>query len=498
MNIQPIKVTIGIMMSCFIIACTDSGGDVTAGIGGSGRVASGSITGFGSVFVNGIEFETDSATFNVDGTSGTQDDLGIGMIVNVSGSINDDGITGTANNITFDDELQGPITAIANIGNDGFKKSLIILGITVFIDDSSTTFDIDNDSVPINTDFTFDTIAVSNNVEVSGFFDANGDIQATRIELKNTTFNTDSIVEIKGTISALSGTNFNLANLMINASSATIDDLPNGLQNGQLVEVKGTLNSSLTTILASKVEAKDNSEEDTNEFELEGIITDYIDDSNFKLGGISVDASKATFEPSSLILKNDTRIEAEGAIVNGILIATEIESEDGDIKLHANVTDIDTTANTFKVSPISGQKITITVTSGTQLEDDVNSIEPFTLNNLIVGDFVEVRGFENEISGLTAVEVDVKEQDDVVVQGLATAATGNATSGGTITVLNVTFNFDGTTDFENEADANLSNSEIDTLINSISSTTPQLIKIEDKESNAGGNPVGTADEIDVE
>jgi len=486
------------MMSFFIIACTSSGDDVTAGIGGSGRVASGSITGFGSVFVNGIEFNTDSAIFDVDGSTGTESDLSIGMIVQVSGSINADGLTGTASNITFDDELQGPITAVTDIGNDGVKKSLAVLGITIIINSSSTTFDIDDDNLPVNTNFTFDTIAIDNNVEISGFFDANGDIQATRIELKNTTFNTDSIVEIKGTISMLSGTNFNFANVMIDASSATIDDLPNGLQNGQFVEVKGTLDSSLTTIFASKVEAKDNSEEDTNKFELEGIITDYIDDSNFKLGGIPVDASKATFEPSSLILKNDTRIEAEGAIVNGILIATEIESEDGDIKIHANVTDIDTTANTFKVSPILGQDITIKVTSGTQLENDVSSIEPFIFNNLTVGDFVEVRGFENETGDLTAVEVDVKEQSDVVVQGLATSATGNATSGGTITLLNITFNFDATTEFENEMDANLSIAEIDTLINSISSTTPQLIKIEDKEFGAGGNPVGTADEIDVE
>ncbi len=47
------------------IAACSSGTDV-AGIGGSGVTSSGTITGFGSIFVNGVEFETSSSTFNVD------------------------------------------------------------------------------------------------------------------------------------------------------------------------------------------------------------------------------------------------------------------------------------------------------------------------------------------------------------------------------------------------------------------------------------------------
>ena len=498
MNTQLTKIILSMVTALTIVACGGSGvGIGLAGIGGSGFIASGSISGFGSVFVNGVEYETDSATFDVDGDSGTQDDLAIGMIVQVSGTINDDGVTGTATSISFDEELQGPVSAVGAADADGIKRSLTILGLTVIIDSSSTTFDIDNDSIPANTVFDFDTIALKNNVEVSGFFDTNGNLQATRIELKDIDFDPSNVIEVEGIITGLSGTTFSLDNfgsLMINAVAASLDDLPNGLEDGQLVEVKGNLDAGETTLTATKVEGEDNSADDTDEFELEGIITEY--DANtitFKIGEIMVDASNASREPTSLILENDAHVEVEGAIVNGILIATEVESEGGDIKVHATVTFVDPDTNIFRVRPVAGQpEITVTVTSDTQLEDEVNDIEPFTLNNLVVTNFVEIRGFDDGNGGITAVEIDLKEESDVILQGFATAATGDAASGGTITILGVTFNFVVATDFEDVNDINMNNTQIDALISAISGT-PQLIKVQDDQTADG-----IADEVDIE
>lgn len=467
----------------------------STGIGGSGFISFGTITGFGSVYVNGVKFETDSSTFDIEGTSGTQSDLAIGMIVQVNGTINNDGVTGTATNISFDDDLQGPVTSLTAPDADGITRSFTTLGVNVIINSSSTTFDL-SDNVPANTVFNFTTIVDNNNVEISGFFDASGNLVATRLELKNTVFDANSIVEVKGIITNLAGSMFNIGSFIVDASAAAIEDLPNGLVNGQTVEVKGTLNN--ITITANRVEGEDNIVNDTDEIELEGIITNYVGDSNFKINGISVDASSATFEPASLSLGNDTRIEAEGAIINGILIADTIELGDGEIKVHANVTSIDTFTNTFEVSPLIGQTITVTVTSSTQIEDDVNSISPFTLNNLVVTNFVEIRGYDDGSGGITATEIDIKAQSDVIVQGNATNATGDAASGGTITVLGILFSFDAVTDFENSDDINLSLGEIDSLINSISAITPQLLKIEDNEAGTGGNTVGVADEIDIE
>ena len=504
MNKLLIKSTLATAIALGIAACTPADNEGVAGIGGSGYVSSGSVSGFGSVFVNGVKFETDSSTFDVDGIPGTQDDLAIGMIVQVSGSINADGVTGNATSISYDDQLQGPVTGLTAPDADGITRSFMVLGTNVIIDSGSTSFDLDSD-LSASTVFGFDTISEDNNVEISGFFDSSGNLVATRVELKDITFDNSSIVEIKGTISALSGNTFSLGNLSVDASSATLDDLPNGLQDGLFVEVKGTLDASRTTLTASEVDAEDNSIEDTDEFEIEGIITDHISDSSFKVNGIPVDASSASREPSSLVLANDTRIEVEGAIINGILIADEIESEDGDIKVHAKVTEVNAAAGSFKVSPVAGQEIIVIITTGTQIEDDVNEIKQFTLYDLKIDDFVEVRGFEDGNGGITAVEIDVKEPGDVIVQGNATAALGSALTGGTMTIFGVTFNFDNgaTTDFEKDSDIEgqpdvaLTTTEIDNLINAINNVGPQLVKIGDDEVLDGIGD-GLADEIEIE
>jgi hypothetical protein len=511
MNIQLTKIILSTLAALTIVACSGSGVGIVAGIGGSGFISSGTISGFGSVFVNGVEYETDSATFDVDGDpDGTEDDLAIGMVVQVTGTINDDGITGTATNISFDEELQGPVSSLSAPDADGITRSFTILGATVIIDSSSTTFDIDSDnvSIPADTIFDFDTINLINsvpnvnNVEISGFFNQAGYLVATRVELKDIDFDTSSIVEVKGTIIGTGSTTFGLEGLTltIDASSATLDDLPNGLEHGQLVEVKGTFNTVSETITATKVEGEDNLVDDTDEFELEGIITDYdfVGDTNFKIGGITVDARN--IDAASLsILENDLRVEAEGAIEEGILFADEIELEGGDIKIHAMVTAVPpiTASNTFEVSPVLGQAITVIVTIDTQLEDETGEHGQFTFDSLNDTHFVEVRGYDDGSGKIIATEVDIKEPSDIVLQGYATAATGNAISGGEITILNVVFKFDGLTDFENENDQDLNNIQINALISAISSE-PQLIKIEDKLAQDEVNPAGTADEVDIE
>ncbi len=479
-----------------LVACGGGGGGL-AGIGGSGFISSGSITGFGSVIVNGVKFETNDATFDVDGVSGTQNDLAIGMIVNVNGSINDDGITGTATSISFDDELQGPVSGLLALdpNADNLTRTFTVLDVKVIIDSGSTTFDISGENnVPPGTIFNFDTIADNNNVEISGFFNSAGNLLATRVELKNVAFDTSSIVEVKGNISNLINTTFNIGTLIIDASAAILDDLPNGLVDGQLVEVKGTFDT-INTITATKVEAEDDSVDDADEFELEGLITDFNSNADFKVNGIPVNASNATFEPASLssTLKDDLRIEVEGAIINGILMATEIKLEDGNIKVHANIGTIDVAGNSFTLVPVSGEPvITVTVTTGTQFEDDVSaSPSPtFNINDLVGGTFVEVEGHENDSSdGFTATEVEVTETDDIIVQGNLQAIIKDDF----ITVLGVSFQIDdiGETDFEDTNDLDITQDEFITQ-----APDGTLVKIKDK--SVSGLVNGTADEIEIE
>ena len=101
--------------------------------------------------------------------------------------------------------------------------------------------------------------------------------------------------------------------------------------------------------------------------------------------------------------------------------------------------------------------------------------------------FVEVRGFDDGNGGIIAVEIDLKEESDVVVQGIMQAG---ATIG-KIKVFGIEFVIEdpGQTGFEDSNDAFLTQAE---FFNSITLDTT-LIKVQDDKTADG-----IADEIDIE
>ena len=192
-----------------------------------------------------MKFDTSSSTFTIDDNPGVESDLGLGMRVTVSGSLNADGISGTATSVSFNDDLEGPVSNLTPVGNDGVIQTFTLLGRQVRISADTTSFDVTG--ALAGTTFDFDTIANDNQVEVSGFLDANGVMQATRVELKATNFTfASTLVELKGTVENFNSADdtFTLADttgVTIDATGATIDDsLPGGIADGAFVAVKGT------------------------------------------------------------------------------------------------------------------------------------------------------------------------------------------------------------------------------------------------------------------
>jgi hypothetical protein len=322
-------------MAISIAAC--SPGTDVAGVGGSGITSTGTITGFGSIYVNDIEFFTSSSTFDIDDNPDlTEDDLAIGMRVTVKGTLNDDGITGNATSVTYDDELQGPIGSVSDVEADGISRTITVLGIVVALNSTTTKFD-DRNSSPGG--FSFDNIREGDNVEISGLFDSAGVLIATRIELKDKVFKEDkSIVELKGTIANLIGSNFTLnlygmTNVTVDVDASGkvhYDDLPGGLAEGAFVEVKGTCpDITCDTVTATRIEGEsDGYDDDENEVDIEGFITRYESISDFDVDGLPVDASTARLEPDSLVLDVDLRVEVEGTVVNNVLVASKVKLED--------------------------------------------------------------------------------------------------------------------------------------------------------------------------
>lgn len=413
---------------------TGGAGDI-AGIGGSGYISSGTVTGFGSVYVNGIKYETDDTAFDVEGnTAATQGNLAIGMVVRVEGTVNPDGITGTATRIVFDDDLQGPVSNLVEIDVD--TKTFSILGVTVKVDRRRTEFD-DKDALGFN----FDTLANDLKVEVSGFFDATGVLNATYIDRDDDL----NEVKIQGEITGLSGTTFYINDKEIDASTAQLDDdlIETPLADGLRVKLEGTTDGGV--IVAKEIELLENDYSDDDEIDIEGFITDFIDNNHFTVNGITVDASNVNFSSDYVTLGNDTWIEVEGTYANGVLVANEIELRDGDLEINAVVDQVNTDGS-FSVI-VGGQ--TINVQTGYETEFDYED----GLTQLISGQFVEIDGYQIDDNTLFALEVDVQSasDDEQELQGIYL---GTSLNEDTIKILNVEFTVDGNTDFGDLIDMN--------------------------------------------
>ncbi len=220
-----IKARLAILLcSSLLVSC--GGSETTAGIGGTG-ITSGEITRFGSVFVNGVEFSTTSSQFEVDGdTSALETDLKVGMVVKINGSTDDNGLTGTADSIVYDDQIQGPLEAIPTevAGSGGSQKLFTIFNQEIIIDQASTSF--------IGTNF--DTMTMNDLVEVSGFFAPDSSIHATFVEHKGFLAVGTSQVELKGTVTAATTSSVTLdgtfSGITINIDPTnTIIDVPGGV-----------------------------------------------------------------------------------------------------------------------------------------------------------------------------------------------------------------------------------------------------------------------------
>ena len=121
----------------WLSAC--GGGSTTAsngsgiGSGGTGSYTTGSISGFGSIIVNGVRYDNSSVgTVSLDGDSSTS--LALGMVVTVSGGDTSTSSTGQtvarADSVQVGYELLGPLPS-ANV--DVANSQITLLGQTVKI-----------------------------------------------------------------------------------------------------------------------------------------------------------------------------------------------------------------------------------------------------------------------------------------------------------------------------------------------------------------------------
>lgn len=312
------RTTSGSRILCVILAAAITA--LLAGCGGGGSTAAtspattavsrGAIAsvGAGNIIVAGVTIDTTQATVTMaDNTDAPV--LKPGMVVTVKGTF-DDNTHARANSVEFADTLKGPVSNIDRAAN-----TLTILGQAVRFDPARTVFD----------DFPgpgTSGIALGQMVQVSGFADNAGVITATRIERHLPDWTPASIVELKGTVGSVVDNTFTIGNLTVDFTGIT---LPAGIVAGSFVKIEGRIPSLASTMIrATRVEmfAEEPPEAEGKHVEIEGIVSG-LAGNRFLVGTTPVNAGTLSLAG----VANGARVEVEGTLVAGILVATQISLE---------------------------------------------------------------------------------------------------------------------------------------------------------------------------
>src|SRR5882762_8377472 len=269
--------TVLLAAAAALVACGGgSGMSSTTPPGSAPVMATGTITGFGSIYVNGIHFKTTSATIRKNGQVVAQSALKVGEIARIKGSKNDSDATGNADSVDVDENVAGPIATI-----DTTLNTLTVLGQTVKID-AGTSFSSDVKPADIT------GLKVADFVEVSGLAAADGTITATRIE-RDASAGTLQVLGTVASVDTVAHT-FMINALVVNYSAANLAGFTSGAPaNGDVVEVQGTtFDSATTTLTATHVDKQMSDVEEAGgqgDMEREGLITRFASATDFDVEG---------------------------------------------------------------------------------------------------------------------------------------------------------------------------------------------------------------------
>lgn len=433
-------------------ACGSGGGTQVAGggIGGTG-LSSGSVTGFGSFFVTGTEWVLDAqAEVELDGESGDamgafgEDDLALGMYLRVEGRRSDDGTSGNATRVVYDEAIRGAVEQMPfDLAPD--RKTFSVLGQAVVIDDGLTIFG----------GTTFLDLSMDDVVEVSGPVESDGTIRATRLDKLGTLVLGTSEVEFKGVVADFTPgapATFDVGPVEVSVDCAGFTDcsaLPNGLppSNGDRVEIEGVqtgagMTPEVDALVVRPFTPFASAIGDVENLALEGVMDDFMTLGDFTVNGVRVDASGAVLDPADPALYRDgTYVDVEGDVVNGTLVARKLELEDGEARVDAQIPSggLDRVGQgEIVLLAEPGQQLVVRVDAATRLEDDSNVGDPdLQLGELLVGDFLEVRGVDLGGGVLRATEVERDEIDDVELRGRVESVDTNTDGGVGFTVLGI-------------------------------------------------------------
>lgn len=388
-------IALGVAVLATVGACGSSGGDGgTIPPTSEAIYTTGPITGFGSVHVNGVRYDTTGANIEIDGLKVAQSALKVGQVVQIRAQIQTQSEShnryqfreATADTILYHHNVEGPVTSI-----DVAALKFVALGQTVIVG-PDTSFG--EEIVPSS----IEGLAVDDVVQVSGLVNAAGEIEATRVDIRQN----QGPYDVVGTVSGLDEATktFFITGLKVDYSAANVEDFPSGSPaDGDLVLVTGfDFDAAASLLVAVHVELRYDQAVQPGSGEkvhVEGLVTRFVSATDFDVAGQAVTTTASTvYEGGTAAdLALDVHVCVEGVLdSNGVLVAERVRIRaESDVRIVSIVESIDTAQSQF-----TALGLTVTTDVSTRFEDQsALALANFGLADLHTGDWVEVRGYES-------------------------------------------------------------------------------------------------------
>lgn len=430
----------GLLMALMITACGGAGDVLLAGIEGTGVV-----TGFGSVFVDGVEFSTDEVNIQINGESGDESDLRVGDVVTVAGRTPTEGAA-IADRIVFDRTIGGPVETVSIASDNG---EIRVLEQTVLVN-ANTRF--------IGTDA--DSLASGDLVAVSGFRRGDATLRATSIEQLNddgialSFMPGDTVLDVEGRVSNLTSSTFQLGDLVVMRDAATVENEA-ALEDGALVEVTGTrADASSGPLMATRVEVRSESTDDrSGSAFVEGVITAFNSEEDFRVDNVPADAGSASRQDNSSVtsLQAGLRVSLRGEFVDGRLVAESLQVEpEPDRRVTARVTEVMTDSSGVRVLGIEAAVLPDTL----YVDAREGADRALRIDNLNAGDNVELTGYADREGNFVVTRL--TRISDSTTSRVRGPVESRDSSSGELVVAGVRINTDSSTDFRDETGRTLS------------------------------------------
>ena len=452
-------ISVALAAATILAACGGGGSSGGSASPSSMTGASGVITSFGSVFVNGHEFATSGQTQVLDGdnddAASSTTNLQVGMTVDVDA---DDSSTATM--LRFTSAVRGEVDAINTM-----MSTMTVLGQTVRIT-SGTSFagNVGNSSTGA-TPKQLSDVKVGDYVVVFGFLECTGsscssgatDVVATLVNEPASTGKYRVQGFVTNYSSSSSGSSFTINGLTVDittsgASMTHCNTMGCAFANGNFVSVRsttaptGTFSTTGSTLTLAADDVKLRQEAPTfaagSTVTIEGLIRN-LSGTSFDVHGIDVDASAMGLASTVAGLKNGQEVAVTGTISSsGTLVASAITVEQ-----HA------TFAMFGPLDSVSSSGFSLlgqsfSVTSDTRFSDDAMEERPFNSTNfssvLKMGDQVVVAGYSSA-SGNVATRLQRVKSPSSPQAGVLGVVSADSASADTMTVAGVTVTLNSST-----------------------------------------------------